>query len=294
MNSHHEKAVQAIMYGHSCAMTLKLRLDDPLADGGPVSSYDLAKSIVDSFSNAISILTDTPKSEDDQFSDLSSSPPPPPPPPQESHSKKKRKIDITTNPSEYWRDDSPDPIYYDGYLWRKYGQKCIKQSNHQRSYYRCSYNKDHNCEARKHEQKIKDNPPVYRTTYFGHHTCNINHNQDGSFTAILEPVDDLKSANMIQFGNDLDYVKKNHSTGLSLSVKHEEDIIREKTVDHEYREITGDNQDCQHVIEEDLSSSPSGSYPPPSSSSDSDCIAFISDMLFEDLDSWDQFDFGLR
>lgn len=92
MNSPHEKAVQAILYGHSCAMRLKLRLDDPMADSGLVSSYDLAKSIVDCFSNAISVLSDKPKSEDDQFSDLSSrdSPPPPPPPhPQKSQSKKR-------------------------------------------------------------------------------------------------------------------------------------------------------------------------------------------------------------
>lgn len=162
-----------------------------------------------------------------------------------------------------------------------------------RSYYRCSYNKDHNCEARKHEQKIKDNPPVYRTTYFGHHTCNINHNQDVISTAILDPIDDLKISRMIRFGKDLGQVKESHSTGLSLTVKHENDIIIEKTED-QYREITGNDQDCQHVIsmEEDLSSS-SGSYPP-TSSPDSERLAFISDLLFEDLDSWDRFDFGLR
>lgn len=78
MNSPHEKAMQAILYGHSCAMRLKLRLDDPMADDGSISSYDLAKSIVDCFSNALSVLSDKPKSEDDQFSDLlsrNSSPP---------------------------------------------------------------------------------------------------------------------------------------------------------------------------------------------------------------------------
>ncbi|ESQ42216.1 hypothetical protein EUTSA_v10015318mg [Eutrema salsugineum] len=72
MNSPHEKAVQEILYGHRCAMRLKLRLDDPMADYGSVSSYDLAKSIVQCFSNAISVLSDQPKSEEDQSSDLSS------------------------------------------------------------------------------------------------------------------------------------------------------------------------------------------------------------------------------
>ncbi|CAD5332385.1 unnamed protein product [Arabidopsis thaliana] len=283
MNSPHEKAVQAIRYGHSCAMRLKRRLNHPMADCRPLSSYDLAKSIVESFSNAISILSAKPETEDDQFSDLSSRDSSPPP---QGSPSKKRKID-STNSSENWRDDSPDPIYYDGYLWRKYGQKSIKKSNHQRSYYRCSYNKDHNCEARKHEQKIKDNPPVYRTTYFGHHTCKTEHNLDAIFIAGQDPLDDFKSTQMIRFGKDQDQEKESRSNGFSLSVKHEEDIIKEQAID-QYREITSNDQDCQDVIEEYLSS-PSGSYPP-SSSSGSESADFNSDLLFDNPDSWDRYD----
>ncbi|EOA19531.1 hypothetical protein CARUB_v10002472mg [Capsella rubella] len=284
MNSPHEKAVKAILYGHSCAMTLKRRLDhSKMAEAGPVSSYELAKSIVDCFSNAISILSDKPKSEDDQFSVLSSRDSSPLPPPQGSPSKK-RKID-NTNSSANWRDDSPDPIYFDGYLWRKYGQKCIKKSEHQRSYYRCSYNIDHNCGARKHEQKIKDNPPVYRTTYFGHHTCKTNHNLDAIFTSVQEPLDDSKSAQMIHFGVK-DLKKESPSNGFSLSVKHEEDIIISEQNMDQYRETTStiNDQDCQHVL-----SSPSGSYPP-SSSSGSESAEFDPDLLFDNLDSWDRYD----
>lgn len=85
MNSPHEKVVQAILYGHSCAKRLKLWLEDPMADDRSVSSYDLAKSIVHCFSNAISILSDQPKSEDDQVSDLSSMDSSPPLP----HSKRR-------------------------------------------------------------------------------------------------------------------------------------------------------------------------------------------------------------
>ncbi|VVB16819.1 unnamed protein product [Arabis nemorensis] len=292
MNSPHEKAVKAILYGHSCAMRLKMRLDDPMADSGSVSSYDLAKSIVDCFSNAISVLSDKPKSEDDQFSDLSSMDSPPPHP--QKKQSKKRKID-STNSSENWRDDSPDPLYDDGFLWRKYGQKSIKKSHHQRSYYRCSYNIDHNCEARKHEQKIKDNPPVYRTTYFGQHTCKISHNQDDIFTSVLDPVDDVKSAKMIRFGNDLDREKEtSHSSGFSISVKHEEDVVKEEIID-QYHEITDDQDYCQNMIQENQLS-PSGSYTPLSSSG-SESVVFDSDLLLDNFDSWDrydQFDFGLR
>jgi len=68
MNTSHEKAVQAILYGQSCAKRLKLQLDHPVADGRSVSNYDLAKSIVHCFSDAISIFSDKPKSKDDVFS----------------------------------------------------------------------------------------------------------------------------------------------------------------------------------------------------------------------------------
>jgi hypothetical protein len=156
-----------------------------------------------------------------------------------------------------------------------------------RSYYRCSYNKDHNCEARKHEQKIKDNPPVYRTTYFGHHTCKTEHNLDAIFIAGQDPLDDFKSTQMIRFGKDQDQEKESRSNGFSLSVKHEEDIIKEQAID-QYREITSNDQDCQDVIEEYLSS-PSGSYPP-SSSSGSESADFNSDLLFDNPDSWDRYD----
>ncbi|CDY09147.1 BnaA02g05730D [Brassica napus] len=270
MNTSHEKAVQAILYGQSCAKRLKLQLDHPMADGR----------------------------SDNFFSDLSSrdsSSSSSPPLPQRSHSKKRK--NNNTNSSENWRHDSPDPNYYDGFLWRKYGQKTIKQSKHQRSYYRCSYNIDHACGARKHEQKIKDNPPVYRTTYFGHHTCNINHNQDAGLTTVGDSVNDLENSRMIWFGEDLDQEKESHTSGLSVSVKHEEGSIKEETVDqYRHRGITSHDKDCQNVIKENHQPSPSGSYTPPSSSG-SEIDMFDSDLLVEDLDLWDRYDmydFGLR
>ncbi|KAG2280141.1 hypothetical protein Bca52824_051361 [Brassica carinata] len=281
MNTSHEKAVQAILYGHSCAKRLKLQLDHPVADGRSVSNYDLAKSIVHCFSDAISIFSDKPKSKDDVFSDLSSRNYPPPLH-QRSHSKKRK--NNSTNSSENWRHDSPDPNYYDGFLWRKYGQKTIKQSKHQRSvslidpgltlYFIKKKNIDYACGARKHEPTIKDNPPVYRTTYFGHHTCNIN--QNAGFTTIGDPVDNLENARIIRFGQDLDQ----ETSCLSVSVKHEEGIIIEETMDH-CRGITGNDKDCQTVINENHH----------------EIDMFDSDLLVEDLDLWDRYDlydFGLH
>ncbi|KAE8703187.1 WRKY DNA-binding protein 70 [Hibiscus syriacus] len=59
----------------------------------------------------------------------------------------------------------------DGYAWRKYGQKQIFNSNHPRSYYRCTHRKEQGCQALKQVQMIEDDPPKYQTIYLGHHTC---------------------------------------------------------------------------------------------------------------------------
>ncbi|KVH94953.1 probable WRKY transcription factor 70 [Cynara cardunculus var. scolymus] len=59
----------------------------------------------------------------------------------------------------------------DGYAWRKYGQKAIHHTNHQRSYYRCTYKFDQGCEATKQVQKTDDEPSKYKITYNGYHTC---------------------------------------------------------------------------------------------------------------------------
>lgn len=40
-----------------------------------------------------------------------------------------------------------------------------------RNYYRCTHKFDQGCKAIKHVQRIREHPPLYRTTYFGHHTC---------------------------------------------------------------------------------------------------------------------------
>ncbi|XP_076929382.1 putative WRKY transcription factor 70 [Bidens hawaiensis] len=60
----------------------------------------------------------------------------------------------------------------DGYAWRKYGQKAILNSKHQRNYYRCSHKFEQGCQATKQVQKTNDEPPKYMITLYGFHTCN--------------------------------------------------------------------------------------------------------------------------
>ncbi|XP_020209514.1 probable WRKY transcription factor 70 [Cajanus cajan] len=40
-----------------------------------------------------------------------------------------------------------------------------------RNYYRCTHKYDEGCPAIKQVQRIQEDPPLYRTTYYGHHNC---------------------------------------------------------------------------------------------------------------------------
>ncbi|KAG6489858.1 hypothetical protein ZIOFF_051139 [Zingiber officinale] len=55
----------------------------------------------------------------------------------------------------------------DGYRWRKYGQKAVKNSPFPRSYYRCTSQK---CMVKKMVERSHQDPTIVITTYEGRHT----------------------------------------------------------------------------------------------------------------------------
>ncbi|KAL0910516.1 hypothetical protein M5K25_021506 [Dendrobium thyrsiflorum] len=61
---------------------------------------------------------------------------------------------------------SANDILDDGYRWRKYGQKAVKNSIHPRSYYRCTH---HTCNVKKQVQRLSKDTSIVVTTYEGVH-----------------------------------------------------------------------------------------------------------------------------
>nr|QRX38900.1 transcription factor WRKY3 [Lilium regale] len=72
-------------------------------------------------------------------------------------------------------------ILDDGYRWRKYGQKAVKNNNFPRSYYRCTHQ---GCDVKKQVQRLSKDEEVVVTTYEGVHTHPIEKSND-NFEHIL-------------------------------------------------------------------------------------------------------------
>ncbi|BBG97943.1 WRKY DNA-binding protein 43, partial [Prunus dulcis] len=65
-----------------------------------------------------------------------------------------RKISVmkkASRPRFAFQTRSADDILDDGYRWRKYGQKAVKNSLYPRSYYRCTH---HTCSVKKQVQRL--------------------------------------------------------------------------------------------------------------------------------------------
>ncbi|GLJ18206.1 hypothetical protein SUGI_0321970 [Cryptomeria japonica] len=81
---------------------------------------------------------------------------------------------------------SETDILDDGYRWKKYGQKQIKNSLYQRLYFKCTVR---GCVVKKKCQRCDDDPLFVLTTYEGTH----NHSSDNIISSELRNSYDLRN-----------------------------------------------------------------------------------------------------
>ncbi|KAI5072069.1 hypothetical protein GOP47_0012175 [Adiantum capillus-veneris] len=109
----------------------------------------------------------------------SSSPPSPQPPanapstaatarasPLSSDRKRLKRLDLS-EPKYVVLTSNYETVLKDGFKWRKYGQKSVKNNIYPRSYYKCSYE---GCYVHKHVERVALDPCLILTTYRGRHT----------------------------------------------------------------------------------------------------------------------------
>ncbi|XP_015689727.2 probable WRKY transcription factor 50 [Oryza brachyantha] len=66
-----------------------------------------------------------------------------------------------------FRTRSDDEVLDDGYKWRKYGKKTVKNSPNPRNYYRCS---TEGCTVKKRVERDRNDPRYVVTMYEGRHS----------------------------------------------------------------------------------------------------------------------------
>ncbi|KAD3641877.1 hypothetical protein E3N88_31101 [Mikania micrantha] len=84
-------------------------------------------------------------------------------------------------PKHAFQTRSQVDILDDGYRWRKYGQKAVKNNKFPRNYYRCTHQ---GCNVKKQVQRLSNDDGVVVTTYEGVHSHPIEKTTD-NFENIL-------------------------------------------------------------------------------------------------------------
>ncbi|KAF3327359.1 putative WRKY transcription factor 70 [Carex littledalei] len=157
----------------------------------------------------------------------------------------------------------------DGFTWRKYGQKGIFSAKYPRSYFRCTYKHEENCQATRQVQQSEQQPGNYEITYFGEHTCKQakKHCQEQEQSYIIN----FKS-------NTNNAIQHFASPPLSSSIKHEheEEVMSNQTSSDSFTTSDHEQVPCSNFLGLELESIPSDSF-----SMEFDCAS----LEFENIES---------
>ncbi|KAG8386712.1 hypothetical protein BUALT_Bualt03G0177500 [Buddleja alternifolia] len=94
----------------------------------------------------------------------------------------------------------------DGFRWRKYGQKAVKNSPFPRSYYRCTSQK---CNVKKRIERSFEDPSMVITTYEGQHNHHSPATLRGNAAALLAPSLFLQPPSFPSFSQELFFPSNN-------------------------------------------------------------------------------------
>ncbi|XP_027350656.1 WRKY DNA-binding transcription factor 70-like [Abrus precatorius] len=193
------KAIEELVRGRDSAKQLISVINGGFDDRSTTPfAEQLVKEVLMSFTNSLLFLNnptsephdvsdvhvwDSSKSEDSQESNCKS-----------STVKERRGCYKRRRTAQAWEKESETPID-DGHHWRKYGQKEILNTKYPRNYYRCTHKFDQCCQATKQVQRVQEEPPLYKTTYYGHHTCKNFLNPE----IILDPISPSGSSKFLSF-----------------------------------------------------------------------------------------------
>nr|AKA27873.1 WRKY protein [Salvia miltiorrhiza] len=231
-----ERVMTELTRGREIADRIRLMLRETGFDGSAGSVFpvqSLVSQLLDTFTHSLAMLRDGGESDEasqalsaaklEDSGDSCKTP-----------AAKDRRGCYKRKKSSETRIKESSDLFEDGHAWRKYGQKSILNAKHPRNYYRCTHKFDQKCLATKQVQKIQDEPPLYRTTYNGQHTCNksaLHHH--------VVPASPDSSSVMWSFN----------------SIKQEEEI-QMKTPDeyyispHHFSPMSSDVYSCSHSIED--------------------------------------------
>ncbi|CAL5351622.1 unnamed protein product [Camellia sinensis] len=176
LSSDRKKAIKELVRGRELTNQLLTRLVLGKPHAGEFAADELVVKIMGSFSETIMIILNgsgatideavgSPSSDGRKSEDSGESSKCTPPAMKDRRGCYKRR-----KTSQTWTRETPTLID-DGHAWRKYGQKVILNAKHPRNYFRCTHKFDQGCQATKQVQLTEDEPPMYRTTYHGFHTC---------------------------------------------------------------------------------------------------------------------------
>ncbi|KAJ1384211.1 WRKY domain [Sesbania bispinosa] len=281
------KAIEELVKGRECANQLRSVINEGGNDGSVITTpfaEQLVREVLMSFTNSLLLLNnptsesvsdvqirDSSKSEDSQESNCKS-----------SSIKERRGCYKRRRTSQTWEKESEAPIE-DGHQWRKYGQKTILNTQYPRNYYRCTHKYDQDCKATKQVQRVQEDPPLFKTTYYGHHTCRTLQNTEMIVDSV-SPSDD--STMFLSFDNSLPTPAKQDCPFFSSSFPSSSSSVKRECKEEEIHPSSSSND---YLLSSELTFDDSTRHVTLSSTLDSDHIGVIPDVLYDSAEFDDVF-----